>query len=291
MNQTNFMLNNFRCKNFITDFSKLGMLSLLLLLRTTSAISQDSLVAFREFAKLRQVYGHLPVQIRIDIQNSATPFTTPLDTLESAMNIYVGAPGMYLEAEGLEEIVNDSLVIMVNNPAKQIILYPNNGDVMKKMQESLSIVLPDSSLKTLAEKYTSLAQDVDGNQRKIILRSREMLYGTKQPKEIITVTFEKSSSRPIEIDQAKLKPMLIDSANYANFVNDKIYDGKLIRIQTSKGNIFFLVKESRTLYRFRKIDYDVPNPPAREQDRIVKAKDGSYMPAKGYEDYLLSKEF
>jgi hypothetical protein len=252
---------------------------------------KDSLYALRELTKLRHLYEHLPVQINIEVENAAIPFTIPQDTLQSEMSVYFSKPDIYIEAEGLEEIVNDSLIIMVNNPAKQITLYPNDQDVMKKIQETVSMVLPDSSLKALAEKYTSLVQDVDGSIKKIKLSSREMLYGTRKPKEIITVIYKNIFYQPIEINDTKLRLVPVDSAVYANLVNEKIYDGKLVSASTSKGNMFFLVKELTTSYRLKKIDYKILHPPAKQQDRVIKVDDGSYAPARGYEDYLISKEF
>jgi len=285
------MFKNFSKRKVTGYFSRCVIGLLILMVVTNRANSQDSLAAFHEFAKLRQIYGHVPVQVEIDIRISATPFTNPQDTLGSTISFYVGLKGMYLEAEGLEEIVNDSLVIVVNNPARQITIFPNSPEAMQKMRQSSSMFLPDSSVGILAEKYTSSAQDIDGNKSKITFQSRETLHGSKQSKEIISATFQKSSYQPVEIEQVKMKPVLIDSVFYARFVSDKMYDGKLNKAVTGKGNLFFLTKELKTTYRFRKIDYAVPNPPARQQDRVNVDENGNYTPAKGYEEYLLSKEF
>ncbi|HET9824270.1 MAG TPA: hypothetical protein VFP87_02985 [Chitinophagaceae bacterium] len=274
---------------------KLPLTIVVLVLVVSNVFSQqnknDSLFAFREFSRLQKMYQHLPVQINLHIQNSASPLTTPQDTLQTEMSIYFGTAGFYMEAEGLEEIVNDSLIVMVNNPSKQISVYRNDKSVMKRIYESLSMVLPDSSLQEFTHRYQSLVQDLDGAIRKIALNSRVTLYGTGKPKEIMTVTYQKTSYKPIEVTQTKLRLLPIDSSIYAGLLNDKTYDDKLLSAATSKGQIFFLVKEQKTSYRFLRIDYNVQIPPAKQQDRIAVAEDGSYLPSKGYEDYQVSTEF
>ena len=53
----------------------------------------------------------------------------------------------------------DSLIVMVNHPAKEILLYPNDQNTMKKIRESLSVILPDSSLKILSTLISCLPSE------------------------------------------------------------------------------------------------------------------------------------
>jgi hypothetical protein len=83
----------------------------------------------------------------------------------------------------------------------------------------------------------------------------------------------------------------VDSAVFVNLTADKSFEGKLVKGNTPRGNIYFLMKEQTTRYVFKEVNYSVQAPPVWQQDRIAKAEDGHYIPAKGYEDYILSKEF
>ena len=74
-------------------------------------------------------------------------------------------------------------------------------------------------------------------------------------------------------------------------MKDPGYDGKLISTSTSEGKLFFLVKQITTLYRFDKINYKVQLPPVKEDDRVIRKNNGDYQAAKGFEQYVLSKEF
>ena len=74
-------------------------------------------------------------------------------------------------------------------------------------------------------------------------------------------------------------------------MKDPGYDGKLVSTAVSEGNVFFLVKELTTSYRFDKINYDVQLPPVKEDYRVIKKTNGDYQTAKGFEEYLLTKEF
>ena len=250
----------------------------------------DSLFAFREVARVRQLFTHLPVQIDIHIQNTADPVTSTRDTVQADMNLYYGKTDFYMQAEGLEEIVNDSFIVMINNPAKQILLYPNNQEVKRKMGSSVLMMLPDSSLQYLARTYRSSVQE-EGGRKKIELKSRGMIFGTDLPKETLTLSYGPGSYEGAEFDQLKYQLLPVDSAIYAGMVKNKEYEGRLLSTPTNKGNLFFLVKRSTTSYMFKKIEYDIPDPPVRQEDRILQAQDGSFIPAKGIKEYILSKEF
>lgn len=261
----------------------------------TSAISQrgkikrDDYFAFHEFAKLRQMYKQLPIELEIHIQNSAKPFTTEQDTTQSDMSVYIDTFNFFMETEGLEEIVNDSLIVMINNPAKQILVYSNDKQKKREMEKSLSMMPSDSTLETLSKKYVSEIVDTGENIKKIKLKTKELVNGN--PKENVSIIYNSFFYEPIEIKQTKIYLVPADSSVYVNLANDKPNDAKLISTSTKQGKIFFLVKELTTTYNFRKISHHGLHPPVKEQDRITKTEDGNYVPAKGYEEYLLTKEF
>lgn len=270
-----------------------SVLTLFLMATNINAQSKqkDSLYVFKEFAKLGQLYKHLPVQLTIAIRNKANPVTVSSDTMQANMKLYFGKNDFYMQAEGLEEIINDSLMVLVNHKTKQIALYPNTQDIMKNIEKSASMFIPDSSVKNLARKYFSTLVSVGQNKWKIELRSKDMVYGTRFSKESINVTYKKNTYETSQFSQTKVNLLPVDSTVYNKLRTDEQNTNRLISFKSSKGNLFFLVKELTTTYTFKKVDYNILKPFAQEQDRVVKTNDGSYMLAKGFEEYVLTKEF
>jgi hypothetical protein len=196
-----------------------------------------------------------------------------------------------MKTEGLEEIVNDSLIVMVNNPAKNVLLYPNNQQMTANMHRSLIGIIPDSSIEALAKKYASSMSESAPDQKRIELKTREKAYGTALPRESIIIIYRDSSHQPLEFRRTKTLLLPVDFTTYNKLMKDPGYDGKLISTSTSKGKLFFLVKQLTTLYRFDKINYNVHMPPVKEDERVIKKSNGDYEVAKGFEQYVLSKEF
>lgn len=267
----------------------------MMVLLTTGSYAQhevgDSLFALNEFNQLRQIYNQLPVELKIHIKNSSSRVTEPTDSMEADMEVYYDYHSFYMKAEGLEEIVNDSLIIMVNNPAKSILLYRNNQDIVNSFEKSLVRIIPDSSIDLLAKKYGSSVYASGKDQNKIELKSREVVYGTAFPKESISVTYRISSHQPVEFKRTRTLLGPVDSASYNGLIKDPAYDGMLVATSTSQGDVFFFVKELTTSFRFDKIDYNVKFPPVKEEERVIKQPDGGYAMAKGFQEYVVKKEF
>lgn len=253
--------------------------------------SKDTLLALHEFAKLGELYKHPPVRLSIHLQNTAVPVTAASDTMQADMDLYYGKGDFYMQSEGLEEIVNDSMVIMINSQTKQIVLYPNNQQVMKKIEKTVSMFIPDSTIEALSNQYGSMITDEGENKKRIELKSRELVYGTTLLKESVTVFYHSSSHEPIEFNRTKVRLVPLDSTVYSSLQKDEQYKGQLVSASAVNGNLFFLAKALTTKCIFKKIDYAVKNAPVGEGDRIVKSGNGDYIPAKGFEEYVLSKQF
>jgi hypothetical protein len=251
----------------------------------------DSLSAIREFSKLGQLYKRLPVQLDIHIYNTAVPVTAAEDTMHADMAVYFGKQDFYMQSEGLEEVANDSLVVMVNNPAKQIVVYANTQPLAKNIEHSVAMFMPDSTVEALSKKYYSTVTETGKNSRLISLKTRELVYGTVFPKETISISYNPANYETAEYIKTKVRLLPADSAVYAGFIKNNQYSGRLVSSKTATGTLYFLVKEVTTTYHFKKIRYDVLASPAREQDRVTKKGDGSFVPSKGFEEFIVSKRF
>jgi hypothetical protein len=255
---------------------------------------QDTLNVYREFARLGQWYLKLPLEINLHFIHSTSPASLSgvQDSIETDVVLYYGKNDFYMKAEGLEQIANDSLVVMVNNEAKMIKLYSNTGQLLNNLQKSVSMFMPDSSLQKLAQRYSATTQNREKNVRQIALQSREKIFGTDLFKETISITYKAGTYEPLSFEQSRRILLPVDSTVYQTSLSgNATYVGRLISAKANAGNLYFVVRDQNTVCRFIKINHDSQTPPLREQDRVLKEADGSYQPAKGFEDYMVSKEF
>jgi hypothetical protein len=194
-------------------------------------------------------------------------------------------------AEGLEQIANDTLIVMVNNEAKMIKLYPNNGMLIKSLENIVSTLMPDSAIEKLVQQYSAKIEDEGKDIKRITLQSRDKISGTDLFKETISIVYHPGTYQPVSYQQSKMSLLPVDSAVYSHLKDNTAYAGRLISAGTDAGRLFFLLKEKITECMFTKITREMQTPPAREQDRVIRRANGEYQAAKGFGEYLVSSEW
>jgi hypothetical protein len=250
----------------------------------------DSLAAFRPLAAMARLYQHSTVLLDLHLRQDARPVTNASDTLETDMEVYYGKPDEYVRAEGLEEIVNDSVVLLVNSPAKRMLRFNNTPEVQRKLNRSAFLWMPDSSLAELSKRYKAMLTEAGEGKNKLVLIHREVVYGTQLPREVIEIIYRSPNSEPVQCTHTRVSLVPVDSSVYIELQKQERYKGSLLTISVQRGRLFFIVKELTTVCYFRKVELAVKRPPVREGDRVVSTSEGGYRPAQGFEDYLLTQE-
>jgi hypothetical protein len=266
------------------------------LLLTTTANAQrskeraDTLTVYREFAALGQWYLQQPLQMNIHVGYRSTP-DTGQDSVETNMQVYYGKSDFYLQAEGMEQIANDSVIVLVNNETKMINLYPNNGESFKKFREAMALLAPDSSLQKLAQQYVAGINEERQGESKITLQSRNKVSGTDLVKEVVSITFDAATHQPLAYYHINRSLVPVDSIAYSRLAENSAYAGRLINTKVNEYNVFLVVKELITDCRFTNISHGQQAPPAREHNRVLRGENGEYLAAKGFEHYLVTTEW
>lgn len=244
-----------------------------------------------EILKLAATYQKRPIEMHIHIRNSATSVTSPMDTLQADMLLYYGKNAFYLQTEGLEQILNDSLIILVNAPAKRIMIQRNWPDSTHNQTTSLAMWLPGSPALDLLEQYNASVEDAGANQKRIVLQSRDVVYGTRLASETVTITYHISSHQMVELSRAREQLVPMDSAIFTSLQNDSAFRGRMITVPSAEREQYFLVKQVTTSYIFKEVSYRVLHPPVSERDRVIRQQNGEYVPVNGFEEYVVSTEF
>jgi hypothetical protein len=252
--------------------------------------SKDNTTALQEFARLGKWNQQWPVLINLHIRHHVTPTVSASDSADTDLTLYYDPHAFYMQAEGMEQIANDSVLVMVNNTARMIKVFPNKGLLFYSQANTITSFMPDTSLEKLSQRFIATIQDDGHAGRRIILQSRDRIAETGFEKEVIDVIYNTGNYQPIQYKQIRRSVVPVDSATYSEMTKDAAWKERLITTKVKAAQLFFVVKEQATECRFTNIDYEKKASPVHEHDRVIKTSAGEYLPAKGYEGYNVSEE-
>lgn len=262
---------------------------LLLFMSVAGSFAQtgDTLAAIRAFMQACQSYKQLPLQVAITMNCTANVFTTPGDSLHLEAAFYIDEHGSYTRMGEIEQVVNDSLMLLVSHQAHRMLLYTNNRSALSQMQSYMGFQLGDSSIAGLALRYTAAFAGQHGDSVRYELLSRSLLYGTSLPRESIKILYDAARRQPVEIVQLKRSLVPTDSSNYLHLQSMSGWAGKLLELP-DRG--WFVVKELTTSYRYGPVLHKKDSAlPVRLPDRLAARSPGVYTPVKPYEDFILNQ--
>lgn len=251
---------------------------------------QDTLQAYRELARVNQWYEQMPVQWRMKFTQEILPSGAGPTTAQADVLVYYGSNSFYMEAEGLEQIVNDSLALQVNSETRMIRLQAADSALRTRMSQAAAVYRAGATVSLLPDRYTAQITESGKGVRQITLQAREQIYGTSLPRELICISYRSDSFQPVTIEQYKRSLVLIDAVTYTRLLTDESYAGRVVKATGNEGDLFFLVKEVHATCSFTGITKQVAGPPVQISDRIIKNTEGVYEPARGYEGYVISSE-
>jgi hypothetical protein len=251
----------------------------------------DSLYALKQFIQISNSYKQLPMHAIMQIQNSSDFVSNTQDTASTQAEFYLSQHGSYVKTSEMEQLSDDSLMVLVNNGPKRIIVLPNKQSVEARIKDYMGIQLADSSLEKAARKYTAAILPTENGIAAIELTSRELAYGSTMPKEQILIRYNASTQKPLALIQSREKLVKIDSAQYAVFTQNPQYKNKLLAPQKQGRQYYFLLKSQALTYTYKKMESgNSIQQPVHISDRIQKNSNGDYAPAKGYEAFIVKKQ-
>jgi hypothetical protein len=249
----------------------------------------DTLQMMRDFVQICNIYKRLPLQMTLTIDRSAIPVHTSADTVHITALFSMQKEGSYVKMGDLEQIVNDSLLLVVSKDTKQMNAYRNNMTTMARMNEYLQFSANDSSVTKLLSKYAVKRKEAKADTGQVVLNSRMNIQGTSLPIEEVWLVYRERSKEPVSVEQINRLLQPISKQLYDDLSRLANWDGKLVFI-TQAG--YFLVKEQKMSYAFGNISHrsDVPLP-VKLENRIVASKPGKYEPVSTYSDFALTQNF
>jgi hypothetical protein len=246
------------------------------------AQKRDTLEVLRNFVKLSTAYQQMPLYMELELMNSTNFITSEEDTAHMKALFYIQPGVSYMRFGDAEQLVNDSMTLLVSDKLQRMILYAHAQPVLQQMQLLTGLQTNDSSLLQLAQRFTAQAVSREGGVNAILLSGRNLLYGTKLPRESVELQYHRGSKEPLKVITVKrtMLPLTEDDL--------KVLDQQA-EVVTIEGRGRFLVKEQVGTFMYRKILHNTRmTVPATISDRLVKNEEGGFIPVKAYEGYAVT---
>jgi hypothetical protein len=249
---------------------------------------QDTSASIRQFLHVCNAYKHLPIQLEIDIRSSANLVLATSDTARMYGRFVLCQHGSYIVMDSLEQLANDSLMLIVNTKTKRMQLYPNRQSVAARMQQYLGQQLRDSSAIQLTEKYRVSKEGRHKDTATIGLGSRRLLANTGLPLQELELKYDPVTQRPFAVLQLDRSLLPVSDSVYQSAQGQPQWAGRTISIHDSS---FFLIREQTRVFYYRTIEHrSETDPPVKISDRVVADLGGAYRPAKAFAAFRLTQQ-
>ena len=246
----------------------------------------DTLALLREFMQISSNLRQLPVYLEMELVNSSNFIAGEQDTARVQAAFYRKAGVSYVRFGEAEQLVNDTMALLVSDKLQRMILYAHAQPILRQMQAFTGMQGIDSSILELSKKFTSQKLPAAENGASIMLTGRSLLYGTSLAKESLELQYDVEKKQPLKMITIKRNLLPLSEDNYKALVEQGTATDKLVTIE---GKGYFLVKEQLGTFIYKKITHEVGMTlPATINDRIIKNEQGEFIPVKAYEAYAVT---
>ncbi len=225
----------------------------------------------------------MPMFLDMEMKTTVNFISSPADTMSVKGVFYLTEKDSYVRFGEFEQVVNDSLALLVSDSLHQMILYTDAKPVINQMKKMMGAGAKDSSVASLAAKYSAVKKEADGLIT-ITLTGRLLIYNTNLPKEAIEMIYHPKTKIPQQVVTIKRTLMPLEQEQYRKMQGETAFIGMLMETEGK----YFLIKEYQTSYLYKKLEYTVAAVPVKMEDRIIKIEDGRYKPVKDFETYSLT---
>jgi hypothetical protein len=260
----------------------------LLMLLPVGVIAQnnDSEKLIREFLFVSRNYQQAPLYLKIEQHNSTNYVIGEEDTTNINAEFFVLQNSSYIRYGEMEQVINDSMALIVSDQAKAMILYTNAGKVAQRMREFMSLPLPDSSIDKMTEKYWAVSSAPSKGLRKIELNNRKPVYGTSVSKETLLLEYDSKEMIPKQLIATYRTLIPLDTSEYNQLRQEGISKEDLLELKEG----YYLIKKMVHSFVFVKVEKQTTRKsPVAITDRIEKSETNEYRPVKKYDTYYLTR--
>src|SRR5258706_1046434 len=199
-----------------------------------SGSEQDTLADIKTFLGVCNVYKKLPLQLDLVFRHSSNWVNSAEDTMRYEARFCLQKEGSYISFGEVEQLANDSLLLLVNNKLKRMILYANHQTVTNRFRQYMGYQSTDSSSRQMAAKYTASSLSPVGKDTAAIeVKSRVFLAYTSSPKETILVRYNALTYQPYSVVQTDLSLVAVSKAAYEELARQPEWQEKCLALPDS----------------------------------------------------------
>ena len=251
---------------------------------------KDSVETMNQFINVCSSYKQqLPLYLNLEYSSSSNIITAAEDSAFARGEFYLLADKAYVHFGDIEEIVNDSMALIISGQIKRMRLYKNAQPMIANLKASMGMEVPKSAMEEWSKRF-AVYKSGSGDKETIELKGRSKVSGTDLSKEVITLLYNKSTKEPAEVITVKRSVLLIEQAAYDKYKGEPSLAANVIMI----NNDYYLIKEQKAVFSYKQIDHRPSlTLPVSIVDRVEKSGQSGvnkYKTLKGFEEYVLTEE-
>jgi hypothetical protein len=250
------------------------------------AQSKDTLALIKQFIQAGSSYKKLPLYLEIEQQNSTNFIISEEDTTHTKGTFYL-LPGIsYVRFGDIEQIVNDSMALLVSDKMQHMVLFADARPVLMQLKALTGPAWQDTSAVQVAARFTVQAITSGENRSALLLSGKRLLMNTALPRESMELYYDTRTNQPVKIITIKRTLVPLEANDYKMLQSNAEMAGKLVNKEDSA---YYLIKEQVSHFIYRQIRHDTAMKiPVTLSDRIGRNSEGKFQPVKNYEHYQLS---
>jgi len=242
------------------------------------AQSKETIQLFKKFITVCNAYKQLPLQLDIAYSKKNNIPIYNSDTAIIHGTFYIDKTAAYIKFGDAEQIITDSLALVVMGNVRQMLLSANNGSITDQVSKMINTPVSDSSVDNLSARYSIIQKSLDKEAGVIEISNKKNIFGTELPAEKIILDYNAKTNDPQRIETIKRSLVKKPEGEIG-------FSATVVTIP-QKGD--YLVMEEHTVYEYKSITHDATKKiPVQLADRIMQDASKTYVPVKAYQHYNL----
>jgi hypothetical protein len=247
---------------------------------------RDSIRLAEQFLKVCNAYKKTPLQMSLEYRIMSNYILPGEDTGTVKAEFFTSGSEAYVSFGEVEEMIKDSLALLVSTKLKRMLLYRDASTIRNKISEMYDLNASKSNAKKILDNYSTTSM-LQGSTPAIRLQSRKLLYDLGIPTESLDLQYDALTQNPLQLITIRRTLVRVSEQEYKVLKANTSFENKLMIIEEN----CFVVKETETTYTYKRIAHEADaGAPAKISDRISKSGDGLYHPVGLYKEYVLSEE-
>lgn len=243
-----------------------------------------------DLIRSREIWQNRPVSFELTISSQSIIGNKPNPATVMEMDLFIGKRDYYVHTDKMEQLLEDSVWILVNNITKMILLSKVNDQFQSAFNNQINeqFQIQDSVLSRPNSDYDLLEDSAPEGQRCIVIRHKKRISETDIPKEEVRLFIDKKSAAPLRVEQFKASLVPIAESDAVNLLNNTDYKESLVKGNKDSFAPYYFISKVKTTFTYKNISVGVASTPVKLKDRVVKDEEGNWKAAKDYEEYTVT---